>query len=343
MSQFIFRRALQSIPLLVLVSILVFFILKLAGDPFAYLATDPNISAEDRAYFRRVNGLDDPIPLQYLAWMIGDDWFMRDLDFDGENETPGERQGILRGDLGKSIRYSRPVSDVIAEFLPNTLILGGTSLLVTIVFGVSLGVLAALRQYSWFDNLFTTISFIAYSMPIFLVAYLSVLLFSIAFRDWGLPFLPTGGMYDARGDRSLDELLVRLIMPTFSIAAISIARYARFTRASMLEVIGSDYVRTAHAKGLKERRINLVHAFKNASIPVITLITLDIPFILSGAVVTESIFSWPGMGRLFITSLQTLDPPILLIFTLMVSVAVVLFQLIADIVYAWVDPRIRFS
>jgi peptide/nickel transport system permease protein len=150
-------------------------------------------------------------------------------------------------------------------------------------------------------------------------------------------------MYDARGDRSLDELLVRLILPTMSIAAIGIARYARFVRASMLDVINSDYIRTARAKGLAERRITLLHALKNASIPVIALIAIDLPFIFGGAVVTETIFSWPGLGRLFIQSLQNLDPPVVMIYVLLIAVGVVIFQLLADVVYAWLDPRIRYA
>lgn len=342
MSQYVIRRALQAIPLLILISVFVFVLLKLAGDPLSYLAIDPLISEQDRALMRRSLGLDDPIPVQYVHWLIGDDWYQRDLNFDGEPETFGDRKGILRGDFGESIRFKRSVTSVISDFLPNTLILGITALVITIVLGVGIGVYAALRQYSLVDNIITTLCFVTFSMPIFLVALLGVLFFSITLREFGLPHLPVQGMYDPRGDRSIDELLVRLILPSISIAAISIARYARFVRASMLDVIGSDYVRTARAKGLGERRINLIHTFKNASLPLIALIAIDIPFILAGAVVTETIFSWPGMGRLFITSLQTLDPPILMIVVLMTAVGVVVFQLLADVVYAWVDPRIRY-
>ena len=343
MGKYFIRRLLQSIPLLILVSVFVFGLLKLAGDPLSYLAIDPNVSDADRAYLRRSLGLDDPVVLQYVHWLIGDDWYQRDLNFDGEPDTYGERKGMLRGDFGESIRFRRSVSSVIEDFLPNTLILGTASLLVTIVFGVSIGIFAALRQYTLADNIITTVSFLTFSMPIFLIALLSVLFFSITLRELGLPYLPVQGMYDPRGDRSIDELLVRLILPTMSIAAISIARYARFTRASMLENISSDYVRTARAKGLSERRVTFIHTFKNASIPIITLIALDIPFILSGAVVTESIFSWPGMGSLFINSLNILDPPVLMITVLMTAVGVVVFQLIADLLYAWVDPRIRYT
>lgn len=342
MTKYVIRRFLQAIPLLFLVNVFIFILLKSAGDPFAYLALDPTVSAEDRAFLSRSLGLDDPIPMQFVHWYFGDDWYLRDLDFDGEVETPGRRLGILRGDFGQSIRFQRPVTDVIADFLPNTIILGASALLVTVIAGVSIGVFAALRPYSWLDNIITTLSFLTFSMPIFLIALLAVLFFSITLKNMGLPHLPTQGMYDPRGDRSIDELLIRLILPTMSIAAISTARYARFMRGSMLEVINADYIRTARAKGIKENRITWLHAFKNASIPLVTLISLDIPFILSGAVVTETIFSWPGMGRLFINSLAILDPPILLVFTLIVALGVVLFQVIADILYAMVDPRIRF-
>lgn len=343
MFKYVVRRILQAIPLLIIVNIFIFILLKAAGDPFAYLALDPRISDEDRAYMRRSLGLEDPVPLQFVHWYLGDDWYMRDLNDDGTPETYGERQGILRGDLGNSIRYNKPVVDVIGDFLPNSIILGTSALLVTVIFGVGIGIFAALRPYTWIDNLISGLSFLTFSMPIFLVALLSVFFFSILAKQAGLPYLPTSGMYDPRGDRSFDELLIRLIMPTLSIAAIGIARYARFVRASMLEVINSDYIRTARAKGLNERRITYLHALRNAGIPVITLIALDIPSIFGGAIVTETIFAWPGMGRLFIMSLENLDPPVLLIFTLIVAIGVIIFQLIADIVYAWVDPRIRYS
>src|SRR5690606_1765814 len=173
-------------------------------------------------------GLDDPIPLQFVHWLIGDDWYQRDLDFDGVPDTYGERRGVLRGDLGESFRFNKPVVDVIREVLPNTLILGITAYVVTIVFGVGIGIFAALRQYSFLDHLITGISFFLFSMPIFLVALLAVYIFAVKFKEWGLPALPTGGMYDVRGNRTLDELLIRLILPVFSLAAISIARYARF-------------------------------------------------------------------------------------------------------------------
>jgi peptide/nickel transport system permease protein len=344
MGTYVIRRSLQAIPLLFVISILVFTLLKNAGDPLAHLANRPDITAADRAFIRRSLGLDDPIYFQYVHWLIGDTWYQRDLDFDGERETYGDNKGVLRGDFGDSINNNRPVSKVIGEVVPNTLILGTAALLARIIFGVTIGVFAALHQYSWADNIITTLSFITFSMPIFMVALLSVYLFAVLFREWGLPYFPIQGMYDARASsKEFTDLLWHLALPVLSIAAIGTARYARFIRASMLEVMNSDYIRTARAKGLGERRITYLHMFRNASLPLITLISLDIPLILSGAVVTETIFSWPGMGKLFIRSLTRLDPPVLMIFVLMTSVAVVLFQLFADLVYGWADPRIRFD
>jgi len=343
MGRYLIRRILQSIPLLILITVLVFVLLKTAGDPLAYLAGDPKVSAEDKARLRRSLGLDDSLPLQFVHWVIGDTWYERDLDLDGEPETFGKRLGIVRGDFGNSIRYNRPVTDVIGEFLPNTLLLGMTSFVVTLVFGLLVGIYAALRQYTWMDNVITTISFITFSFPIFLIALLSVLLFSILFKQWGLPFLPVQGMYEVRGEKTLIEVARHMILPVFSITAINVAGYSRFIRASMLEVINSDYVRTAKAKGLSSRRIVYLHAFKNASLPLITLIGLNFPFILSGAVVTETIFAWPGMGRLFIDSLNFLDSPVLIISVMLTAIAVVVCQLLTDVAYAWVDPRIRYS
>ncbi|NJL56803.1 ABC transporter permease [bacterium] len=250
--------------------------------------------------------------------------------------------GVLRGDFGDSIYYGRPVTEVIGDFLPNTLILGVAAYILTIVASLALGIFAALRQYSAFDNVFTAASFITYSMPVFLVALILVQIFAVQFNRLGLPHLPVSGMYDPRGDRSFDELLRHLILPMTSLAAISIAAYSRYIRATMLEVINSDYVRTARAKGIGERRIVFLHALKNASLPLVTLVGLDLPFILSGAVITETVFSWPGMGRMFITALEQVDYTLLIAFVLLIAVAVVVFQLVTDILYAALDPRIRY-
>jgi peptide/nickel transport system permease protein len=347
MSKYIIRRLLEAIPLLILITILVFILLKISGDPLAYLAQDPRVRERDRALLRARYGLDDPLPLQFVHWLVGDDWYVRTVDLDGDGEIdlnePGTRRGILRGDLGESIRARKPVTQVIAERLPNTLLLGLTVQVLVVVVALGIGIFTALKQYSLADNVITALSFIAFSMPVYLVALIAVQIFAVWFQQWGLPSLPTGGMYDSRGDRSFDELLRHMILPVFSLSVINIAGYSRYIRATMLEVINSDYIRTAHAKGLSSNRVVFLHALKNASLPLITLIALDVPGILSGAVITETIFSWPGMGRLFIESLENIDPPVLMVFVLLTAVAVVIFQLIADILYALLDPRIRYN
>lgn len=386
MGQYILRRLLQAIPLLIIITVIVFFLLKAAGDPLAELALDPRITESDKLLLRAQYGLDDPLPLQFVHWLIGDDWYTRELELPvsdttfaapnmcyGQEIPVGERvmislpdgteqmtlvkdnqcyrifyqqnnnKGILRGDFGDSIARGRPVLDVMGEALPNTLLLGITSYLVIIIFAFSLGIFQAIRQYSFFDNLITTFSFILVSMPIFLVALLAVYIFAVQFRKWGLPALPVQGMYSVNTDHSVGDLIRHMILPVFCLAAISIAGYSRFVRASMLEVINSDYIRTARSKGLGERRITFVHALKNASLPLVTLMGLDIPFILAGAVVTEQIFSWPGMGTLYIQSLNRLDYSVVIAFVLMLAIAVVLFQLIADVMYAVLDPRVRYS
>lgn len=343
MSRYIVRRILQAIPLLFIVAVIVFALSSLSGNPFDYMATDPRATEADRFLMREKYGLNDSVPQQFLTWLIGDTWRMRDLDMDGEGETPGVRLGILRGDFGDSLTFRKPVSTVFGERIPNTLILMVTQFVITLVFALGLGVFAALRQYSSFDNIMTTLSFILFAMPVFLVALLLVQIFAVQFRKWGLPYLPVQGMYDPRGDRSFDELVVHLILPVASLAAINIAGYSRFIRAAMLEVVNSDYIRTARAKGLSERRITMLHALKNAALPLVTLVALDLPGLIGGAVITETVFSWPGMGRAFIQSVQPADPPLLMAFVMMTAVGVVMFQLIADILYSWLDPRIRYA
>jgi peptide/nickel transport system permease protein len=239
---------------------------------------------------------------------------------------------------------------VIGEKIPNTLLLGISSYVVIVVVSLGVGIFAAVRQYTLADNIITSISFVLFSMPIFVIALLMIYIFAVQFRlahDAGatwLPYLPLQGMRPSRGgDGSLGELIRHMILPVFCLSAISIAGYSRFIRASMLEVINSDYVRTAQSKGLSNRRVTFVHALKNASLPLVTLIGLDVPFILSGALVTEQIFSWDGMGLLFVKSVEALDAPVLILFVLMTAVAVVVMQLITDIAYAWLDPRVRFG
>jgi len=344
MSRYIIRRLLQAIPLLFIISLVLFVLMMSMGDPLATMGGRRATRASDRERLTRQLGLDKPIMLQYLYWLVGNDWDKLDLDGDGVAESPGTRQGVLRGDFGTSIvNRGKPVLEVIGDRLPNTLILMISAEIVIILGAMVVGIISALRQYSLLDHTITTISFVLYSMPIFFVALLSMYIFAVLFKRWGLPYLPTVGMFDPNVGKTTPQVLWHLVLPLFSIASISLAGYSRYIRSTMLEVLSQDYIRTAKSKGLPRRRVIMVHALKNASLPIVTIIGLDLPFLLAGALVTESIFAWPGMGRLFIDHLERSDTPVIMGILLLISAAVVFFQLLTDITYAWLDPRIRYD
>ncbi len=344
MTRYIIRRILQAIPLLFIISVILFVLMQNMGDPLATMGGRTITRSAERERLTRQLGLDKPIYMQYLYWLIGNDWDKFDRDGDGIEESPGIRKGILRGDFGTSlVNRGIPVTTVIGDRLPNTLILMLTAELVIILFSLGIGVYSALRQYSFMDNLITGISFIGYSMPIFFIALVSMYIFSVNFKRWGLPYLPTVGMFDPQVGKTASEVLRHLILPVFSISFISLAAYSRYIRGTMLEVLNQDYIRTAKSKGIPRRDIIFVHALKNASLPIVTIIGLDLPLLLAGAVVTERIFAWPGMGRLFLDHLTRSDTPVVMGILLLISVAVVVFQILTDITYAWLDPRITYK
>jgi peptide/nickel transport system permease protein len=343
MVNYIIRRLVQAIPQLFIISIILFMLMQAFGDPIASLGVRTPPRPADRERLRRQLGLDQPVYKQYLFWLIGNDWTKFDMDGDGVPETPGKRLGILRGDLGNSLMSKRPVVELISERIPNTLLLMVTAELVIIIFSLLIGVYSAIKPYSFFDNLVTGLSFVGYSMPIFLIALLSMYLFSINFKEWGLPYLPTVGMFDPQEGRTPGQIALHMVLPVFALSLISIAGYSRYVRSSMLEVLGLDYIRTARAKGLREILVVARHALRNALLPFVTLIGLDIPFLFAGAVVTESIFAWPGTGRLFVERTAQSDFPVLMGILMMIAVAVIIFQLITDITYSFLDPRIRIE
>jgi peptide/nickel transport system permease protein len=302
------------------------------------------VRPEDRARLARQLGLDKPIYIQYIYWLVGNDWVKIDVNGDGIPDTAGTRKGVLRGDFGTSlVSRGRSALSLIAERLPNTLILMIPAEIVVLIISFLVGIYSALRQYTWVDQLVTTGSFIGYSMPIFFVALASMYLFAVDFRKWGLPYLPTVGMFDPKVGKTVGQVILHMVLPIFSMSLVSVSAYSRYVRSQMLEVNNQDYIRTAHAKGLTERQVLIGHALKNAAIPIVTLVGIEIPFLLGGAVVTETIFGWPGMGRLFIDHLTRSDTPVVMGILMLISVAVVVCQLITDIVYAWLDPRIRYS
>lgn len=316
---YIVRRLFQAIFTLLIITVLCFLLTRFSGDPMAQYAANPRMSAEDKAALRERLGLNDPLYVQYFRWL-----------------------GLaVQGDLGQSFFAKQPVSEMIIQRLPNTLILMLTAEIVTVSFALFLGIISAVKQYSFIDTLITTFSFIGFSIPIFFSALGLMLIFAVQFKEWGLPYLPTGAAVWDKSDPV--EYIKNLILPVSALAFVSTAGYSRFVRTSILEVLGLDYIRTARAKGLTDRAVLFKHALRNAALPLVTIVGLDIPFLLGGAIVTESVFSWPGMGRLFWEYAQRSDYPVVLGVLLVISTAVVLLTIVTDVVYTFVDPRIRFD
>jgi peptide/nickel transport system permease protein len=344
MARYLVRRTIQTIPLLFIISFVLFWIINEIADPLTVFAESRQKPTEQaRQEIVRRLGLDQPLPVQYLVWLIGNDWTKVDVRGDGTLWEYGKRKGVLRGDFGKSFVTQQPAILRISERLPNTLTLMIPAFTLTVLLALGIGIYSALHQYSFFDNLMTGTSFFFFSMPIFFIAMMCIYIFGLQFTRWGWPALPIGGMYTPGEPRNLLALLEHMIMPAFCLVAIQLAGYVRFVRSSMLEVLSTDYVRTAKAKGLHNRTVTNRHALKNAALPLITLIGIDLPFLLAGAVVTETIFAWPGMGLLFIQALDRADFNVLMLILMLLCVAVVFFQLLTDVVYTWFDPRIRFN
>jgi peptide/nickel transport system permease protein len=320
MASYATRRLVEAVPLLLFISVILFVVIQMTGDPLAAYTVDATLTGEDIARLRHFYGLDQPVPIQYLRWL----------------------GNMLTGNWGTSFISNQPVAELIAQRLPNTILLVVSSYSIILVVAVGLGVYTAVHQYSWFDHLVTTLAFVGIAMPSFWLGLLLIIFFAVQTRSMGLPYFPAGGMYDLLVGPSLPQILWHLVLPSITLATVVTAGYIRYIRASMLEVIRQDYVRTARAKGLPEHLTLRRHALKNAAIPLVTLMGLDLPRFLSGAVVVESIFAWPGMGRLFWEEAQRTDIPVLMAVLVFSSALVVLGNLLADIGYAYLDPRIRF-
>jgi peptide/nickel transport system permease protein len=296
-----------------------FLLTRFSADPLAQYATNPNMSGADKAALRERLGLNQPLPVQYFKWL-----------------------GLaVQGDFGKSFFSKQPVLEMISQRLPMTLILMVTAEICTLTMALILGIVSAVKQYSLLDNVITSFSFIGFSMPIFFIALGLMLIFAVQFKKMGWPYLPTGA--DIWNPRDLGALVRHMVLPVTALVIISTANYSRFLRSSILEVLGLDYIRTARAKGLTERAVLYKHALRNAALPFVTIVGLDIPALLGGALVTESVFAWPGMGRLFWEYAQRGDFPVVNGVLLITSSAVVIFTIITDVIYTFVDPRIRLS
>ena len=317
MSRYIRRRLIQMIPLLIGISILTFLIIQAApgGPETVFLETGRFVDPEIIEAYRRRLGLDQPIYIQYLKWI-------------GTAAT---------GDLGYSYTSARPVAEMVFERLPATLELMLAGFILATIVALPLGVFSAVRQYSILDFAGTAFSFLGIAMPVFWFALILQLIFSV-----NLGWLPTSGRTTV-GDGSWWDHVKHLILPGIVLSLRYVAGWSRYMRATMLGVINSDYIRTAEAKGLPGKLVLGRHALKNALIPVISIMALDLAGLFSGAVITETIFAWPGIGRLFIQAMGQRDYPLLMAILMMGSIMVVVFNLVADIVYGWLDPRITYS
>jgi peptide/nickel transport system permease protein len=317
-TQYLFRRLLIAIPSLLGISVVLFTVLALApGDPFEELATNPAIPPEVRAALRASLGLDDPVYLRYFHWL----------------------GAMLRGDWGYSFVSRIPVDELILQRLPTTLVVIGTSQILALAIALPVGVYSATRPYSVFDQVANTLAFVGFSLPTFFTGLLFILLFSITL-DW-LPFVYRTQI-DATGWRWWWEQLRQSIMPVAVLGLFQGAAWTRFVRSAVLDVIRLDHVTTARAKGLPERRITLRHVVRNALIPVVTLVALQMPTVFGGAIVTEQIFRVPGIGSLLISAILANDTPVIMAVTFVFACLVIFFNLVADILYGWLDPRISY-
>ncbi|MFN8665027.1 MAG: ABC transporter permease [Thermomicrobiales bacterium] len=321
MGQYVVRRILQAVPLLFLISVMSFMLIRMSGDPMSMYAQSSSLTQADRERIIKEHGWDQPKIVQYGYWL----------------------RDVARGDLGSSLYTYQPVTQMILERLPNTMILMGTVFILTLIVSIPLAIISALKQYSKLDYVITGASFLAFALPTFWLGLMFIMVFAVKFKEWGLPYMPAGGMYDLVEGPSLAGLIKHLAMPAIVLSIVSMAAYIRYLRASMIEVLHDDYIRTARAKGLPEGAVTWRHAFRNALIPLVTLITMNIPLIFSGALITEQVFAWPGMGRLFVDHANRGDYPVLMGLVMTVSVLVIIFNLVADIAYAAIDPRIRFG
>ena len=316
MRRYLARRLLLLVPVLAGVSVVIFMVLHLSpGDPVEIMLGS-QATQEDRARLRAELGLDQPLHVQYGRWL----------------------GHVARGDLGRSLWMKRPVLDEVLGRFKATLVLTGTALLLSSLAGVALGVASATRPNSVLDRLSAVASLFGASMPTFWLGIVLMVIFAL----W-LGWLPASGMYAAYGGGDLRDLLSHLVLPAVTLAAASVTIIARLTRATMLETLGQDYIRTARAKGVVERAVVLRHGLKNALIPIVTVVGVQAGYLLGGAVLTETVFAWPGVGTLMVQGILARDFPLVQGCVLVVALSFVLVNLAVDLLYAWLDPRIRYE
>ena len=319
MLKYIIKSILKAIPMLLAVSVIIFALLQaMPGDPLDMYLENPSASPEAIEAIKRSYGLDQPVYIQYLNWL----------------------KGILTGDWGRSYMSRRPVLELIGEKLRPTLELSGTAFLLALIIAIPLGVTGAIKKGKAFDNVTSVTTFLGISMPAFWFGMILQLIFAVQ-----LKWLPSATRVSTSGAGAggFWDVVRHLIMPAIVLSLIYIASWARYTRSNFIEVMNQDYIRTARAKGMREKTVLFIHALRNAMIPLVTVVMLDIPAIFSGAVVTETVFAWPGMGYFFNDSLSKQDYPVLMGILMINAVLVILSNLIADILYAVLDPRIKYN
>lgn len=323
MATYLLRRLLQSILTLLVISMILFgLISSVPGGIMSAYQENPDFTAEDLARLEAKYGLNDPVPVRYLKWL----------------------GNTLQGDFGNSFISKRPALEEIGDRLPNTMLLMGVMLIVTLLIAIPLGIISAIKQYTWFDHITTTLAFAGQSLPVFWFGLLLIIVFSVTLKGAdGRPLLPGSGMYTLGAPFSITDRIEHLILPVTMLAFVSAAGYMRYLRSSMLDVINEDYVRTARAKGARERTVIFKHALRNAMIPLVTLIGLDLPSLFGGALFTETIFAWPGIGRLYFTAALKTDYPVVMAVLIIYSGLIILSSLLVDVIYAILDPRIRLS
>lgn len=364
MIKYVLRRLIQAIPIVFGVTVISYGLMALTpGGPVGALAFGANLRAADRERLEQRLGVNDPLPVQYLRWLLGDDWMRWDTDDDGLADQaflisltdsegnplpPGDREGILRGDFGTSFSQSgRAVLPYVTERIPASLELGISSLIVGLAIGITIGILAAVNHNGWFDQITRVLAVLLDAVPIFFLALVLLLVFASPRSP--LRVLPLGDRcpYDpmdfAADCPPIHQRLHHLLLPTLVLATGGISGYSRYMRTAMLDVVSQDYIRTARAKGLNSRVVWFKHGARNALIPVATFLGPAIAGIWGGAVITETIFNWPGIGLIATRALQGRDYPVVMAVTLFGAISTIIGYLLSDILYAVIDPRIRFD
>lgn len=321
MFRYIVRRLLQMIPILFGITLITFIIINAAGSPLQNMEFNPRVKPADIERIRHNLGLDEPVWKRYFIW-VGN---------------------VLHGDLGLSLINFRPVTDRIQEVMFNTLLLAVVSTTISLFIAIPLGIYAATHRNGIVDRVTSVLSVAGYAIPTVWFGLLLIILFSVQFDKWGLPSLPVGGVRDLRSDGGLRDRVVHLILPITALVVPQVGVWLFWVRSNMLEVLGQDYMRAARARGLSEKSVLFTHGLRNALIPLVTIVGLSIPEVFGGALIVENVFAYPGMGRLTITAIGDKDHTLVMGITLMFAVLVIIGNLIADVLYAVADPRIRLD